>query len=102
MKRLTQIEERIADKIAKEAKEKRSARNKKRSNPEDVAKETLKQTLINNAILDVNRRVAEKVGRDIPFFGFMVASEKKDVKKEPPKDVKKGDEKKEAGKKPAR
>ena len=95
-KKLTQIEERIADKIAQDAKEKTSGRNnnkKQKPDPEEVAKETMKTTLINNAISDVNKRMADKLGREIPMFGFISSSEKKDekkdVKKEVAKDVKK-------------
>jgi len=103
-KKLTQLEERIADKIAEDAKEKNSGRNKKqKADPEDVAKETMKTTLINNAISDVNKRMADKLGREVPMFGFISSSsekkeEKKDVKKEVVKEVKK-DVKKEAEKK---
>lgn len=107
MKKLEQIEERIADKIAQDTKEKASGRNKKKADPEEVAKETMKNTLISNAISDVNRRMAEKLGREVPVFGFMTSStekkaEKKEVKKEPEKkDAKKEPEKKDAEKKPA-
>jgi hypothetical protein len=102
-KKLTQLEERIADKIAEDAKEKNSGRNKKqKADPEDVAKETMKTTLINNAISDVNKRMSDKLGREVPMFGFISSSEKKeekkDVKKEVVKEVKK-DVKKEAEKK---
>ena len=94
-KKMTQIEERVADKIAQDAKEKTSGRNNKKQkpDPEEVAKETMKAALINNAISDVNKRMAEKLGREVPTFGFISSSEKKDekkdVKKEVAKDVKK-------------
>jgi len=94
-KKLTLIEERAADKIAQDEKEKSSGRNKKKPAPEEIAKETLKNTLINNAISDVNRRMAEKLGREVLMFGFMSSSsEKKDEKKDVKKDKKKGAEKK--------
>ena len=99
MKKLEQIESRAADKIAEDAKEKTSGRNKKQKpDPEEVAKETLKATLVNNAISDVNRRMTEKLGREVPVFGFMSStSEKKDAAKDVKKDVAK-DVKKEAAK----
>jgi hypothetical protein len=79
--------------------------SEQKADPEEVAKETLKNTLVNNAITDVNRRLAEKLGREVPMFGFIASSEKKDekkdVKKEPAKDVKKDAEKKDAEKKEA-
>lgn len=123
MKKLEQIEGRIADKIAEDAKEKTSGRNKKQKpDPEEVAKETLKNTLVNNAITDVNSRMAAKLGREVPMFGFISSSSEKkevvkdakkdaakdvkkdaakDVKKDAAKDVKKDVEKKDAEKKPA-
>ncbi len=106
MKKLTQLEDRIAEKIAEDAKEKTAGKKKQKADPEDVAKETLKNTLINNAISDVNSRMVAKLGREVPVFGFMSSSsEKKDVKKDAPKDVKKDapkdGEKKDAEKKPA-
>jgi hypothetical protein len=62
----------------------------------------MKTTLINNAISDVNKRMSDKLGREVPMFGFISSSEKKeekkDVKKEVVKEVKK-DVKKEAEKK---
>jgi hypothetical protein len=114
-KKLTLIEERAADKISQDAKEKKSGNNKKQKpDPEEVAKETLKTTMVNNAISDVNGRMATKLGREVPMFGFISSSstkkeEKKDavkevvkdVKKEAAKDVKKDVEKKDAEKKPA-
>lgn len=90
MKKLEQIESRAADKIAEAAKEKTSGRNNKKQkpDPEEVAKETLKNTLVNNAISDVNRRMTEKLGREVPMFGFISStSEKKEVAKDVKKDV---------------
>ncbi|MEI7947315.1 MAG: hypothetical protein WCJ02_11480 [bacterium] len=90
-KKMTQIEGRIADKIAQDAKEKTSGRNnnkKQKPDPEEVAKESMKTTLINNAINDINKRMAEKLGREIPMFGFISStSEKKDEKKEVKKEA---------------
>lgn len=95
-KKLTQLEERTAEKIAQDSREKTSGRNnnKQKTTPEEIAKETLKTTLINNAISDINRRIAEKLGREVAMFGFMSSSsekneEKKDAKKEVVKEVKK-------------
>ena len=89
-KKMTQIEERVADKIAQDSKEKTSSRNnnkKQKPDPEEVAKETMKAALINNAISDVNKRMAEKLGREVPTFGFISSSEKKDEKKDVKKEV---------------
>ena len=89
-KKMTQIEERVADKIAQDSKENTSSRNnnkKQKPDPEEVAKETMKAALINNAISDVNKRMAEKLGREVPTFGFISSSEKKDEKKDVKKEV---------------
>lgn len=108
MKKLEQIEGRIADKIADDAKEKTSGRNRKQKpDPEEVAKETLKNTLINNAVSDVNSRMVAKLGREVPMFGFISSTaekkdEKKDAKKDAAKDVKKDGEKKDAKKEPVK
>jgi len=101
LKKIEQIDLRTADKIAQDAKEKESGRSnkKQKTSPEDIAKETLKNTLANNAISDVNRRMTEKLKREVPMFGFMSStSEKKEAKKEVKKDAKK-DVKKDAEKK---
>lgn len=99
-KKVEQLDLRTAEKIAQDAKEKTSGKNKKQKpNPEEIAKETLKNTLANNAISDVNRRMAEKLGREVPMFGFISSTPvKKEVAKEVKKDAKK-DVKKDAEKK---
>jgi hypothetical protein len=123
--RLAQMEERAAKKIEEDKKDKTKSRtnSKSKSNdPDDAAKEAMKQTMANSAIADVNRRMAEKLGREVPMYGFIATSGKKDAKapakaapapakdakkEEPKKDdakkeeVKKDDAKKEAEKKPA-
>jgi hypothetical protein len=94
VKKLEQLELRSAEKATQDAKNKAADQKKKKLAPEDVAKESLKKTLTNNAIVDVNRRLTEKVGRDVPLSGFMAStSAKKDVKKDAAKDVKKDPEK---------
>jgi hypothetical protein len=100
LKKIEQIDLRTAEKIAQDAKEKESERSnkKQKTSPEDIAKETLRNTLANNAISDVNRRMTEKLGRPVPMFGFLSTSEKKEEKKEAKKDTKK-DNKKTAEKK---
>jgi len=109
--RLAVIEDRAAKKIEEDKKDKTKNRGSKgKADPEDAAKEALKQTLANSAIADVNRRMGEKLGRDVPMYGFVAAAGKKaapakaapakDAKKEEPKkdEAKKDDAKKEAEK----
>jgi len=74
-KKMGQIESRASEKLAEAEKEKTSGRNNKKQkpDPEVIAKETLKNTLVNNAINDVNKRMAEKLGREpiSPFPSLM-------------------------------
>jgi ribosomal protein L17 len=111
--RLATIEERAAKKMEEDKKEKGNRGSRGKSDPEDAAKEALKQTMANSAIADVNRRMAEKLGREVPMYGFVATTAKKaapakaapakDAKKEEPKkdEAKKDDAKKEPEKKPA-
>jgi ribosomal protein L17 len=100
--RLSQMEERAAKKIEEDKKDKTKNRgSKSKADPEDASKEALKKTLANSAIADVNRRMAEKLGREVPMYGFIGTAEKKDEKAAPAKEVKKEDAKKEPEKKPA-
>jgi ribosomal protein L17 len=109
--RLAQIEERAAKKIEEDKKDKSKSRSSKgKSDPEDAAKDALKQSMASSAIADVNRRMGEKLGREVPTYGFVAKAGKKaapakaapakDAKKEEPKkdDAKKDDAKKEAEK----
>ncbi len=112
--RLSVIEEREAKKIEEDKKDKTKNRSSKgKSDPEDAAKEAMKQVMANSAIADVNRRMGEKLGREVPMYGFVATAGKKeapakavpakDAKKDEAKknDAKKDDVKKEAEKKPA-
>lgn len=100
--RLSQIEERAAKKIEEDKKDKSKNRGSKgKGDSEDASKDALKQTMANSAIADVNRRMAEKLGRDVPSYGFVGTTGKKEAKAAPAPEVKKDDAKKEADKKPA-
>jgi hypothetical protein len=100
--RLSQMEERAAKKIEEDKKDKSKNRgSRSKADPEDASKDALKQMIANSAIADVNRRMAEKLGREVPTYGFVGTAGKKEVKAAPAKEVKKADAKKEAEKKPA-
>jgi ribosomal protein S13 len=100
--RLILIEERAAKKMEEDKKDKSKNRGaKSKADPEDTSKDALKQMMANNAIADVNRRMAEKLGREVPTYGFVGTAGKKEAKAAPAKEVKKDDAKKEAEKKPA-
>lgn len=97
--RLSLIEERAAKKIEEDKKDKSKNRGSKgKGDPDDAAKDAFKQTLANSVIADVNRRMAEKLGREVPTYGVSATAGKKDA---PAKEVKKEEPKKEADKKPA-
>lgn len=101
--RLALIEERAAKKTEEDKKDKSKNRGFSRgaADPDDAAKEALKQTLANSAIADVNRRMGEKLGREVPMYGKIVATAKKAVpaKAAPAKDAKKEEPKKDEAKK---
>jgi hypothetical protein len=100
--RLSQMEERAAKKIEEDKKDKSKNRgSRSKADPEDASKDALKQMIANSAIADVNRCMAEKLGREVPTYGFVGTAGKKEVKAAPAKEVKKADAKKEAEKKPA-
>jgi hypothetical protein len=96
------MEERAAKKIEEDKKDKSKNRgSRSKADPEDASKDALKQMIANSAIADVNRHMAEKLGREVPTYGFVGTAGKKEVKAAPAKEVKKADAKKEAEKKPA-
>jgi hypothetical protein len=97
-KKLSQIEERASDKqieeLAKEEKKNKQAKPKE----EDIAKEEARVKAFNDAFAMISKKMADKLGRPVPGFGFAVADEKKE---EPKKDDKKKEEPKKEEKKPA-
>ena len=107
-KKRAQIEDRASTKqveeIAKEEKKNKQAKPKE----EDVAKEELRTKAFNDAFAMISKRMADKLGRPVPSFGFAVADAKKEEQKkeekkkeEPKKEEKKKEEPKKEEKKPA-
>jgi len=98
--RLSLIEERAAKKIEEDKKDKTKNRGSSKGNadPDDAAKDALRQSVANSVIADINRRMAEKLGREVPAYGKIVTTGKKAT---PAKEVKKEEPNKEAEKKPA-
>ncbi len=105
--RLSQIEERAAKKLEEDKLDKSKNRGSKgKVDPKDASKDALKETLAKGVIADVNRRMAEKLGREVPSYGFVATAGKKaapakaaPAKAAPEKEVKKDDAKKDDAKK---
>ena len=93
-KKRSQIEERVSNKQLED--EKKSAKTGKqgKGKEEDTAKEEARTKAFNEAYAMISKRMADKLGRPVPGYGFAGFDEKKDAaKKEEPKKEEKKDKK---------
>ena len=96
-KKLSQIEERASNNQIEELAKIEKKNKQSKPKEEDVAKEEARVKAFNDAFAMISKKMADKLGRPVPGFGFAVA----EAKKEEPKKEEKKEEPKKEEKKPA-
>lgn len=91
-KKRSQIEERAGDKQLEELKKEEAKAKKLKLSDEDLAKESARLKAVSDAYATISKKMADKLGREIPGYGLELGEPLAEAKKEEPK---KKEEKKE-------